>query len=63
MLDADGINALATLDGEFACVVLDETRKRLHLLSDPFCTKPFYYAEQQGRVAAGLFDYLLRASR
>jgi len=60
MLDADGINALATLDGEFACVVLDETRKRLHLLSDPFGTKPFYYALQQGRVAAGTFDYLLR---
>lgn len=60
MLDSDGITSLGQLDGEFACIVFDESHNHLHLLSDPFGTKPFYYAVQEGRVGAATFDYVLR---
>ena len=60
MLDCDGLVSLRNLDGEFACIILDESKMHLHLFSDPFGTKPLYYSLEQGKVGAATFDYLLK---
>ena len=59
-LDRDGVAAMHDLDGEFALVVVDETKGLLHLAADTFGTKPFYYAADNGRIAAASYDFILQ---
>lgn len=49
----DGTEFLARLDGSFAAAIWDGHEKRLHLISDGFGTRPFYYAHKAGRVVFG----------
>ena len=46
---------ISSLDGEFAVVLLDLTEGVLILGTDPFATKPLYYASVDGRFAAASY--------
>ena len=46
-----GPNLFATLEGSFAVVLLDETRRRIYLVKDAFGTKPMFYIKHGGAIA------------
>lgn len=48
------------LDGEYAIIIYDKLKKSLKLLSDPFATKPMYWAISNGSLVISSYDQTLK---
>lgn len=49
------------LDGEFAICIIDSRRNRLVLATDPFATKPLYFARHDGEFGVASYGSALEA--
>jgi asparagine synthetase B (glutamine-hydrolysing) len=56
-----GERAFVTLDGEFAIVLADFKNNRLHLVTDPFATKPLWYGIEAGRIAVASYESAVKS--
>lgn len=56
-----GERAFVTLDGEFAIVLADFKNNRLHLVTDPFATKPLWYGIESGRIAVASYESAVKS--
>lgn len=56
LLEAEGIDGLAQLDGEFAICIYFPDRNVVCIITDTFGTKPAYYTSRPGRVAVGSYN-------
>nr|VFJ62327.1 MAG: Asparagine synthetase B (glutamine-hydrolyzing) [Candidatus Kentron sp. DK] len=61
-LREDGLDALARVDGEFSLCLFDRAQKRLYLATDPFGTKPLYYALSADYCLVGSYDATIQAA-
>tara|TARA_B100001094_G_scaffold138211_1_gene133802 strand:+ start:1710 stop:3032 length:1323 start_codon:yes stop_codon:yes gene_type:complete len=51
-----GERSFVTLDGEFAIVLADFKNNLIHLVTDPFATKPLWYGVDSGRIAVASYE-------
>jgi asparagine synthase (glutamine-hydrolysing) len=49
--DAQGIAGLVDLRGEFSIAISDDRSRTVHLVRDPFGTRPLYWARSHGGIA------------
>jgi asparagine synthetase B (glutamine-hydrolysing) len=56
LLEAEGIEGLSQLEGEFAICVYLPSRNMVCILTDTFGTKPAYYTSRPGQVAVGSYN-------
>ena len=56
-----GERAFVTLDGEFAIVLADFKNNLLHLVTDPFATKPLWYGIAGGKIAVASYESAVKS--
>ena len=56
-----GERAFITLDGEFAIVLADFKNNLLHLVTDPFATKPLWYGINGGKIAVASYESAVKS--
>tara|TARA_Y100000004_G_C8948210_1_gene427265 strand:+ start:1409 stop:2725 length:1317 start_codon:yes stop_codon:yes gene_type:complete len=56
-----GTNAFSELDGEFAIVLADFKNNLLHLVTDPFATKPLWYAISNDKIAVATYESAVKS--
>lgn len=56
-----GERAFITLDGEFAVVLADFKNNLLHLVTDPFATKPLWYGIDGGKIAVASYESAVKS--
>ena len=56
-----GERAFITLDGEFAVVLADFKNNLLHLVTDPFATKPLWYGINGGKIAVASYESAVKS--
>jgi len=56
-----GERAFVTLDGEFAIVLADFKNNLLHLVTDPFATKPLWYGIEGGKIAVASYESAVKS--
>ena len=56
-----GERAFVTLDGEFAIVLADFKNNLLHLVTDPFATKPLWYGIEDGKIGVASYESAVKS--
>lgn len=56
-----GERGFVTLDGEFAIVLADFKNNLLHLVTDPFATKPLWYGIQDKKIAVASYESAVKS--
>ena len=56
-----GERGFVTLDGEFAIVLADFKNNLLHLVTDPFATKPLWYGVDGDKIAAASYESAVKS--
>jgi len=56
-----GERGFVTLDGEFAIVLADFKNNLLHLVTDPFATKPLWYGIEGKRIAVASYESAVKS--
>lgn len=56
-----GERSFVTLDGEFAIVLADFKNNLLHLVTDPFATKPLWYGIDGNKIAVASYESAIKS--